>query len=253
MTLVPFWIILTPWKMPMVLAHPLTWTASWGAPRGMPIAVVLAVWLLSLSPGAVTFSVCRRAGIGAERRLAVHLAVCALMVAVDAILFGPPGHVATSPAACGAGIGAGGLYYGIERLRLEIAHRDELRTSRRSEWTPLQATPGAHGLWAGAGSLTVVAAAEELLFRWYALAIPLAYGLFGTGICVAVSVLGYAVLHHEIGVGTMISRGLAGLAAVAVVLGTGQLVAVILAHVTYNICVYLRPVQYLRVREASRP
>jgi membrane protease YdiL (CAAX protease family) len=178
--------------------------------------------------------------------------VCCCLVALDLALFGPPIAFRPAPYAYAAGgVAAGLVYYAFERARLGLAHRDALRVSRRSAWT-VNAVSQAREAWAGGLVLALAGAVEECLFRWYVLVIPLEYGMFGVPLCVAVSAIGYAVLHHDIGLGAMVSRGLFGLVAALAVLESGQLLVAVLAHITYNIAVHLRPVQYLRLKEGMQ-
>lgn len=223
-----------------------------GATLRPSLVLGLSGWLISAAPGSVTFAVVRKLGAAsASGRRGAHTVVCVVLVLADVLMFGPPRAAPPSVVAACIGIAAGAAAYWAERLRLAVSHRGALRTSRRSEWTQTSGSAGALGLVLSAGVLASAGAAEEVLFRWYALFIPVWYGAFSLATCVGISSVGYAVLHHDLGVPAMISRGVLGLAAALTVVTTGQLLAVVLAHAVYNVAVHLRPVQYLRVQHAQ--
>jgi membrane protease YdiL (CAAX protease family) len=142
------------------------------------------------------------------------------------------------------GLVTGLAYHRLERQRLSWLHPDAVRVG-----TPAWAARPAslRRLLA----LLVIALCEELLYRWYIVAILTRSDLVPYAAAVATSAVAYAVLHHQEGTTTMLSRGLLGLAMNVAVALTGGLLIPLVAHGSYNLLVELRPVRFVRIRREA--
>jgi membrane protease YdiL (CAAX protease family) len=214
--------------------------AVWPLPREL----VWAAWLAALAPGALSFAVARPfGGFDGRSRRRVHVLTLTAVAAVLTAVCGLPRAAGPSAVWSAGAVAAGFGYFFAERGRLALMHKGALRAARRSSWSARSGGSLVDGFvlaWAGA--------MEELVFRWYALWLPVWFGLLPPAAAVAVGAVLYGGLHHEEGPSVMASRAAFGAALGAVVVATGQLWAVVVAHVAFNIAVYGAPVQYLRPR-----
>jgi membrane protease YdiL (CAAX protease family) len=164
-----------------------------------------------------------------------------LLCLIDRIVFGFP-NSSYSVFTGSIALSIGTLYYFIERWRLGIANQGALRITKRWSLTN-------QGSFLTLGILLWTAIAEEVLFRWYVLRIPLSYGLLPPLACILLSGGAFALSHQNFGTDTMISRGIFGAFLTLPVLFWNNLFVAIVAHVTYNALVHICPVQYIQLKK----
>ncbi len=203
----------------------------------------MALLLLSCAPDSLVFSLVMRFSVKSPVTPVFlrSLAVSSIGL-LDAIAFGWPPFKAFSLVSLGIAVLTGIVYYGLERWRLQIGHKGSLRIAGN---LPRADRRGLLLL----GLLVWTALAEEILYRWYVLQIPLAYGLFPPVACILLTGIAFALSHHHFGTSTMISRGIFGSLLALPVLYSGDLVFPVVAHVTYNTLVHFWPVKFFQIQK----
>jgi membrane protease YdiL (CAAX protease family) len=204
--------------------------------------LVLSLLLAAVAPGTLTFAVTTFVALPEHRRVLAHAAVTGLLVLAHVTFFGPPEFRTPSILELVLAVGAGGLYNWCERWRVSRSRDTVMVFAAQSPAVDFRTA-------AGATALMVIGAAEELLFRWYLLTVPVDFGLLDPAAAAVVSILAFMVLHHDAGLGTMLSRGVFGLFLTLIVTLTGSLVAVMIIHAVYNVLILVRPVRYLVARK----
>lgn len=215
--------------------------------KGIPIELGIAVLLLSISPDFVIIVMnARLSTLISKNPVIVRVLATSVLCLLDIIVFGFPQQIFGSALFAGGfaflGICTGVLYYFIEDWRLGTARRGAMRITKRATPTDSESTQLL-------GLLLLAAIIEEVLFRWYILQVPLAYGLLPPFLCILLSGGAFALSHQKLGTDVMMSRGLFGALLTLPVLFWGGLIFPIMAHMAYNALVHLRPVRYIQIKK----
>jgi membrane protease YdiL (CAAX protease family) len=217
--------------------------------NGLPIEVSVGVLLLSIAPDFAILAIrVRLSRIVSKDPVVIRVLVLSFLCLLDIVVFGPPHKFFDSAlltvSLLSLAICAGVIYYFVERWRLGIARRRALRITKRVFLTEAKNLRIL-------GILLWTAIIEEVLFRWYILTVPLAYGLLPLFACILVSCGAFALAHQNFGNDIMISRGLFGVVLMLPVLFWGDLLFPIVAHMVYNALVQLQPVQYIQIKKEA--
>ncbi|WP_161977663.1 CPBP family intramembrane glutamic endopeptidase [Dictyobacter kobayashii] len=163
------------------------------------------------------------------------------LVLCDSLIFGLPNFGSLSFIWILAAIGSGLGYYIVERIRLARPEQGVIRIMRQVEQQAIQRViVGMQLVW--------IALIEEILFRWYLLMTPLQHTPVLAIATLLYSSLAFGLIHQQFGSSTMVSRMIFGLVLGIFMLATGNLLIIIVAHVTYNALVYAWPVSYSTIR-----
>ncbi|HEY6392185.1 MAG TPA: CPBP family intramembrane glutamic endopeptidase [Bryobacteraceae bacterium] len=201
------------------------------------VYVELALLLLTAAPALFLFLVAAYTNLGQPL---AHACTVSVLAALNLMAFGLPNPPHFPPGLSALAVLTAVAYYFIERFRIRSALPGAVRVSMPAPRSVLWPIAPVILVWS--------AIAEELLFRWYLICVPIARGWMSGAGSLVVSTVAFGFLHENFGAETMSSRMGFGLILGFVVLATGDLSFAFLAHGAYNALVWFFPVEYVNLR-----